>query len=205
MPASPGRGRLHDLFVAVEAVTPGEFKRKGAGIRIDYGFHQTPFGECLLAATERGICTLLFVDDETRDANMAAFLARWQGAAIVENDAATRPLLDTVFPTEPTSGRRKIDLFVQGTNFQLKVWNALLQMPAGTVATYGDLAERIGSPTAARAVGSAVGANWIGYVIPCHRVIRSGGTVREYRWGSTRKKAILGWEAARGQRQIVNN
>ena len=127
---------------------------------------------------------------------MTEFLARWQGAEIIEEPSVTAPLLEKIFPADRSGQARSIRLFVQGTNFQIKVWNALLQMPAGSVATYGDLAQRIGNPKAARAVGSAVGANWIGYVIPCHRVIRASGVVSDYRWGSTRKKAILGWEAA---------
>ena len=200
-----GPGRLHDLFVNLEAVTPGEYKRKGAGMVIDYGFHETAFGECLLATTDRGICLLTFVDDgktaetETVTARAAAMdmlETQWSGARLVENPSATEPLVDRVFPVSGATGRRTVDLFVRGTNFQVKVWEALLRMPQGTVCSYGDLAQRIGQPGAARAIGRAVGSNSVAYVIPCHRVIRQSGIVSDYRWGSTRKKAMIAWEAA---------
>ena len=200
-----GPGRLHDLFVNLEAVTPGEYKRKGAGMVIDYGFHETSFGECLLATTDRGICLLTFVDDsktaetETVTARSAAvemLKTQWSGARLVENPSVTEPLVDRVFPISASTGRRTVDLFVRGTNFQVKVWEALLRMPQGTVCSYGDLAQRIGRPGAARAIGRAVGSNSVAYVIPCHRVIRQSGIVSDYRWGSTRKKAMIAWEAA---------
>ncbi|NJN84823.1 MAG: methylated-DNA--[protein]-cysteine S-methyltransferase [Caldilineaceae bacterium] len=190
-----GPSRLHDLFVSVEAVTPGEFKTKGAGMQIRYGRHATPFGDCLLAATERGICALQFVDDGWTDA-LVDLQRRWQTARWVEAPDQTQPLIDQIFPVDSRSGAAKMRLLLQGTNFQIKVWEALLQIPAGGAATYADIAHQIGNPKAARAVGGAVGANEIAYLIPCHRVIRSSGVLDNYRWGTTRKKALFGWEAA---------
>jgi len=196
-------GRLHDLFAYLEAVTPGEYKSKGAGIVIDYGFHSTPFGECLLATTERGICLLTFLDaaganrtGSGRDDAMAMLATQWSGARLVENSAETEPLVDQIFPRSPATGQRSVDLLVRGANFQIRVWEALLRMPAGTVCSYGDLAQRIGKPGGARAVWSAVASNSVVFVISCHWVIRQSGVVSDYRWGSTRKKAMVAWEAA---------
>lgn len=196
-------GRLHDLFVALEAVTPGEFKNKGVGLTIFYGRHSTPFGECLLAATERGICMLLFVDDHGWATAVQDLQTQWQEAQLVEDATFTQPLINTIFPSETTTGHRSVNLLVKGTNFQIKVWEALLKIPAGTACSYEDVAQAIGQPSAARAVGGAVGANPIGYLIPCHRVIRKSGVIKEYRWGATRKKAILSWESA--QREVHQN
>lgn len=188
-------GRLHDLFVNVDAVTPGEFKQQGVGLEIRYGFHATPFGDCILAVTPRGICTLNFVDKE-HAAAVDALFAAWPAADIREDSRITQPIVDVIFPREEWTGRRQISLFIAGTNFQLKVWDALLRIPPGRLSTYGDIARAVGNAGAARAVGSAVGANPIAYLIPCHRVIRQSGAFGDYRWGSTRKQALLGWEAA---------
>jgi len=188
--------RLHDLLIATEAVTPGEFKQQGAGLQIVYGRHPTPFGDCLLAATPRGICQLLFLTEGGWEQAVAELQMQWQAAALVEEPSQTQPFLDQIFPTTGKHGQRTLSLLLKGTNFQLKVWNALLQIPAGVVWSYADVAQAIGQPTATRAVGSAIGANPIGYLIPCHRVIRKNGHVEAYRWGSTRKKAMLAWEAA---------
>ncbi|RIK41743.1 MAG: 6-O-methylguanine DNA methyltransferase [Chloroflexi bacterium] len=188
--------RLHDLLIATEAVTPGEFKNQGAGLTIHYGRHTTPFGDCLLAATERGICKLSFVDDEAWPAVLDELRVQWAGARLVEDPAYTQPLIDMIFPAHPGQGTRTINLLLKGTNFQIKVWEALLKIPPGALATYEDVAAAVGQPTAARAIGGAVGANNIAYLIPCHRVIRKSGVIRDYHWGPTRKKAILAWEAA---------
>jgi AraC family transcriptional regulator of adaptative response/methylated-DNA-[protein]-cysteine methyltransferase len=191
-------GRLHDLFVTVEAVTPGEYKQQGAGVRIAYGYHDSPFGQCLLAVTGRGICGLFFVDG-AREEVLAQLRQQWPQAELVHAQAETQPYAETVFPPAVRAGagpERRINLLLRGTNFQIKVGEALLRIPSGSVATYGDVAQTIGKPQAARAVGQAVGANAIAYLIPCHRVIRSSGEVRDYRWGRTRKQAMLGWEAA---------
>jgi AraC family transcriptional regulator of adaptative response/methylated-DNA-[protein]-cysteine methyltransferase len=202
-----GPGRLHDLFVGVEAMTPGEFKLGGQGLTIRYGFHATPFGECLLAVTERGICGLSFVGEEDELANLHA---RWPSAQLVEDPKATAGTAQRIFaPGFLTSGQEMpspsngtpLRLLLAGTNFQIKVWDALLRIPPGSVCTYEDVALQIGQPSAARAVGGAVGSNAIAYLIPCHRVIRKSGVIREYRWGPTRKKALLTWEAAQMERR----
>ncbi len=193
-----GPGRLHDLFVTVEAVTPGEFKSGGLGLRIAYAVHQSPFGQCLLAVTERGVCGLSFLD-EGADAAIADLRVRWPAAQLVEDAQATAPVLDQIFPGVGLVEPKPIALLLKGTNFQLKVWQALLHVPPGGVTTYEGVATQIHQPTAARAVGSAVGSNAIAYLIPCHRVIRKTGLVKEYRWGATRKKAILAWEAAQAE------
>lgn len=192
-------GRLHDLFVNVEAMTPGEFKAKGAGIRISYGFHANPFGECLLCVTERGICGLGFVDAGGQTKTLRDFQSRWPEARWEENSRLTRPYISRIFAGEKRNGNRPITLVLQGTNFQIKVWEALLRIPMGSVVPYEDLAVTVCSARAARAVGGAVGKNPIAFLIPCHRVIRKAGGIGGYHWGTARKRAILAWEAARTQ------
>jgi AraC family transcriptional regulator of adaptative response/methylated-DNA-[protein]-cysteine methyltransferase len=191
-----GPGRLHDLFVACEAVTPGEYKTRGAGLAIAYGFHPSPFGECLIAATPRGICWLSFARDGRRRAALAELAAAWGKARLVEDPAATRPALGRIF--DPANWRREspLPLLVKGTNFQIKVWEALLRIPLGTVVTYEEIALHIGLPQAARAVGNAVGKNPVSFVIPCHRVVRKTAEFGNYGGGTPRKKAMLGWEAS---------
>lgn len=190
-----GAGRLHDLFVAAEAVTPGEFRRRGEGVRIGWGVHDTPFGRCLLAATGRGICALSFVEPGGEEEALRELEGRWSGAELAEDAAGTAALAARVF--EGAEGGGPLTLHLRGTNFQLRVWDALLRVPAGHLVTYGDLARRLGSPGASRAVGSAVARNPVGYLVPCHRVIRELGALGGYRWGTARKRALLGWEAAR--------
>ena len=189
-------GRLHDLFVTVEALTPGEFKQGGRGLTIAYGVHDTPFGACLLATTQRGICGLSFLNGGGPDAELAALHARWPHAHLALRPAETALALERIFDDPARADTRPVSLLLAGTNFQIRVWEALLRLPAGSVCTYEDVALAIGQPTAARAVGAAVGANHIAFLIPCHRVIRKSGLIQDYRWGATRKKAILGWEAA---------
>jgi AraC family transcriptional regulator of adaptative response/methylated-DNA-[protein]-cysteine methyltransferase len=184
-------GRLHDLFVAAEAVTPGEYKAHGEGMVIRYGLHPTPFGECLLGATERGICHLSFVEAAGPAAALADFSQRWARAERVEAPQHTAGYIRQIFESHSPTGLR---LHLRGTNFQLKVWEALLQIPPGYVTHYQDVAIHLGLPTASRAVGSAVGDNPIAVLIPCHRVIRRDGGLGGYRYGLTRKKALLGWE-----------
>ncbi len=191
-----GPGRLHDLMVTLEAVTPGEYKAQGDGLTIRVGRHATPFGDCLLATTPRGVVALNFVDDDPAwETALATLHRRWPGAQIVYDPAATAPLAASVFAPD-THPPTPLHLLVKGTNFQVKVWEALLHIPAGAVCTYGDVARAIDQPRAVRAVGGAVGANAIAYLIPCHRVIRQGGVVSDYAWGATRKRALIGWEAA---------
>lgn len=199
-----GGSRLHDLTINLHGVTPGELQSRGAGLRIGYGIHPTPFGDCLLATTPRGICALSFHRPDEVEAALSALRQRWAEASIVAEPAATAALVEQIFSGAAEPQQAPLHLLVQGTNFQLRVWEALLRLPAGTATTYGDLAERIGAPRAARAVGSAVGQNPIAYLIPCHRVIRASGVLGEYRWGALRKQALLGWEAAqyRGGRRV---
>jgi AraC family transcriptional regulator of adaptative response/methylated-DNA-[protein]-cysteine methyltransferase len=188
-------GRLHDLFVTVEAVTPGEYKSRGAGVTIRYGLHSTPFGTCLVATTDRGICHLSFVQSSEGDA-IDGLVAEWKQARMIEDYRATAPLIEPIFTLRYSNARKPLSVHLRGTNFQLKVWEALLQIPAGEVTTYGGLAARIGKPAAARAVGTAVGHNPIAVLIPCHRVIRKVGELGNYRYGALRKKALLAREFA---------
>jgi AraC family transcriptional regulator of adaptative response/methylated-DNA-[protein]-cysteine methyltransferase len=189
-----GPGRLHDLFVTCEAVTPGEFKHKGEGLQIAYGIHPSPFGECLLAVTERGICSLMFVQNGNREAALADFRHDWRRAELSEDLDRTRPLLEQVFSSP---GGVSLPLHLLGTNFQIKVWEALLRIPPGALTTYTSVAQSIGRPSAARAVSNAVAHNPVAYVIPCHRVIRESGEMGGYRYGIPRKRAMLEWETAR--------
>jgi AraC family transcriptional regulator of adaptative response/methylated-DNA-[protein]-cysteine methyltransferase len=192
-----GPGRLHDLFVSLEAVTPGEFKTRGAGLVIRYGWHETPFGVCLLGVTARGVCWLSFAEDWSGRAAVREMQAHWSGAMWVEAPAATAPVAARIFSRAHRAGPAPLSVLVRGTNFQLQVWRALLRVPAGAVVTYRGLGELLGVPRAARAVGGAVGDNPVAWLIPCHRVIRADGAPGGYRWGSPRKQAMLAWEAAR--------
>ncbi len=179
--------------MAAEAVTPGEFRRRGEGVRIAHGFHDSPFGRCLLARTERGICALSFVEQGAEAEAVEELRARWSGAELVEDPAETVAAAARIFQ----GGAGPLSLHLRGTNFQLRVWEALLHIPAGHLVSYGELAEGLGCPGASRAVGSAVARNPVGWLIPCHRVIRGLGVLGGYRWGTARKRAMLGWEAAR--------
>ncbi len=192
-------GRLHDLLINVEAVTPGEYKTGGRGLQIDYGIHQTPFGKCLIAITERGICRLEFIDFDVVETSRQNLHDAWPNAVIRENREATGDVVTTIFNPQDSSINTPLPLLLKGTNFQLKVWRALLMIPAGCVTSYGFLAEKIGQPKAGRAVGSALGNNPIGYLIPCHRVLRGDGEIGGYRWGTDRKLAILGKELSHSE------
>jgi AraC family transcriptional regulator of adaptative response/methylated-DNA-[protein]-cysteine methyltransferase len=191
-----GPGRLHDLFVACEAVTPGEFKNRGEGLTIAYGLHPTPFGECLLAVTERGICHLAFVQPDVRLQALDVLKSRWNSARLTKDVAGTRPVVNQVFAWYTGQPASPLQLYLSGTNFQIKVWEALLRIPAGVVISYEDMAAHIGMPRASRAVSNAVAQNPIPVIIPCHRVIRKAGDLGGYHYGTARKKALLGWEAA---------
>jgi AraC family transcriptional regulator of adaptative response/methylated-DNA-[protein]-cysteine methyltransferase len=190
-------GRLHDLFVKLDAVTPGEYKTAGSELHISYGFHATPFGEAFFAVTERGICGLEFVVDGDYETVVAGFKERWSRASVEHDQRITEPLVECVFGNVTARRSEPLSVFVKGTNFQVRVWEALLRLPIGTVTTYGALAKTLGNERASRAVGAAVGQNVIGFLIPCHRAIQSSGIAHRYRWGTARKKAMLGWEAAR--------
>ena len=190
-------GRLHDLFITHEAITPGEFKGRGAGLNLQYGLHPNPFGLCLLAISPRGICALRFLEKgEVREA-LAELRGQWAGAELRENSTATQPFAERIFNPTLWERGRPLHLVVKGTNFQIKVWEALLKIPAGGMVSYGDIAAHVGRPRAARAVGNAVGENPIAFLIPCHRVILGSGAIGNYRYGTPRKKAILAWEAGK--------
>lgn len=191
-----GPGRLHALFVDCEAVTPGKYKAKGRGVKITYGVHPSVFGDCLIATTERGICALHFVREESKTDLVNRLQDQWQNASLKFSPKRTRPLVDRVFDFSADQEPAPLYLYVRGTNFQIKVWEALLLIPLGSAVTYEDIARHIGMPRAARAVGNAVGQNPISFLIPCHRVIRKMGVFGNYGGGPARKKAILGWEAA---------
>jgi AraC family transcriptional regulator of adaptative response/methylated-DNA-[protein]-cysteine methyltransferase len=188
--------RLHDHFVTLEAMTPDEYRRQGQGIDIRHGEAETPFGRAQLAWTQRGLCALSFIDRETDRAQLADLQQAWPGATLTRDAVAARRLAERVFDAG-SSGARPLSVLVRGTNFQVAVWRALMAIPEGRLAAYGDVAAAIGRPRAVRAVGSAVGANPCAFIIPCHRVIRESGTLGGYRWGPTRKRAMQAWEAAR--------
>lgn len=187
-----GTGRLHDLFVQMEAMTPAEFRCRGRGLKIRCGRADSPFGPAGLAVTDRGLCALEFLDGDGPDLE-ATLLLRWPGAVVERDDREAGRLARRIFTEE----RRPIPLHVQGTNFQIQVWRALLRLPLGTATSYGRLAESIGRPGSSRAVGAAVGANPVAFLIPCHRVLRSDGGLGGYRWRPQRKAAMLAWESAR--------
>lgn len=187
-----GPSRLHDLFVTHEAITPGDYKRRGEGLTIVYGWHACPFGNALVLQTERGLCGLAFANGDEAEV-LANMIARWPAATVTEAPGATAPTAEAVFGTTG----EKIALHLSGTNFQIRVWEALLRIPGGNLVPYHWVAKAIGQPKAARAVGAAIGRNPISYLIPCHRAILTSGYLRNYEWGIPRKMAMIGWEASR--------
>ncbi|MCV2864045.1 bifunctional helix-turn-helix domain-containing protein/methylated-DNA--[protein]-cysteine S-methyltransferase [Defluviimonas sp. WL0075] len=191
-----GTGRLHDLFLAWEAMSPGEYARGGEGLTIRYGWFPTPFGEALAMGTERGLCGLAFAADCGREAAMADLRGRWPKARFTEAPEAIAPWVKAAF-----DGRGEARLHMIGAPFQIKVWEALLSIPSGQVTTYSELARAIGHPTAIRAVGTAVGRNPVSWLIPCHRALRKSGGLGGYHWGLPVKRAMLAWEAARAEAQ----
>ncbi|WP_270671982.1 methylated-DNA--[protein]-cysteine S-methyltransferase [Aeromonas sp. QDB17] len=188
--------RLYDHFVQLEAVTPGEYKQRGAGLVIDHGVHDTPFGQAFVALTPRGVCNFSFLDDQAPEAPLAALAQRWPAAELREAPSRTQGVIHTMFDSSKKADR-PLSLHVSGTNFQISVWRALLQIPPARVVSYAQVASAVGNPKAARAVGLAVGANPVALMIPCHRVIQQNGKLGGYHWGETRKQAIHAWEAAR--------
>jgi AraC family transcriptional regulator of adaptative response/methylated-DNA-[protein]-cysteine methyltransferase len=192
-----GPARLHDLFVTHEAMTPGDWKSGGSGLRMAYGFHPSPFGEAIVVATDRGLAGLGFVDGGDRAAALADMRRRWPRADYAEDVETTAPLARRVFDAGSWRPDQPLRVVLIGTDFEVRVWRTLLGIPFGRAATYSDVATRIGSPKAARAVGAAVGRNPISFVVPCHRVLGRSGALTGYHWGLTRKQAILGWEAGR--------
>jgi AraC family transcriptional regulator, regulatory protein of adaptative response / methylated-DNA-[protein]-cysteine methyltransferase len=195
-----GPGRLHDLIVSLDAVTPGELKALGGGLTIHYGFTQTPFGDALLASTPRGLCHLAFVDVHGREKAAAELRARWRNAQLVRDDARAREFANRIWNSKD-GATSELSLHVGGTNFQLKVWRALLDLGARGHTTYSDLAAAIGAEGSARAVSNAVGANPVGWLIPCHNVLRRDGSLGGYHWGEDRKRAILAWDYCHGLRR----
>lgn len=185
-------GRLHDLLVACDAVTPGEVRALGEHLAIDYGIIATPFGPALIGATQRGVCHLRFLDADEKAA-IAELKREWPLARLTRNEAQIAMLAAAIFEKRS----RPLHLMLKGTNFQVKVWEALLRVPEGAVTTYSSIARAIGMPRASRAVGTAIGRNSIAYLIPCHRVIRESGALAGYRWGTARKAALIVWEAGR--------
>jgi AraC family transcriptional regulator of adaptative response/methylated-DNA-[protein]-cysteine methyltransferase len=192
-----GPGRLHDLFVTHEAMSPGEWKTGGAGLTISYGFHPSPFGCALVMATERGLAGLAFADPGEEQAALADMRGRWPRASIVEDAARTAPLARRIFDSKLWRSDRPLRVVLIGTDFEVRVWETLLRIPMGRATTYSDIARKVRAPKAARAVGAAVGKNPISFVVPCHRVLGKSGDITGYHWGLTRKRAMLGWEAAR--------
>lgn len=186
-----GPGRLHDLFVTHEALTPGEWKAQGAGVELRYGWHPSPFGDCLIIASSRGVCGLAFERRKGRNETFDDLAGRFPQAALHEDTAGTAQYAASAFE----GGR--VHLVLRGTPFQLQVWRALLHIPMGAITSYADLAARMGRPDAPRAVATALGANPVSWLIPCHRVLRSDGTISGYHWLPERKRALLAWEAAR--------
>lgn len=192
-----GTGRLHDLFVSIEGVTPGQFKQAGSGLALVYGVFDSPFGMYVLGAINGKIALLHFLNEG--DQPEPILTAAWPDVALRHQPETIRYLADQIFPStpDPASSQQQIPVLLRGSAFQLKVWEALLKIPEGRLTSYNQIAQAIGQPTASRAVGTAIGSNPIGYLIPCHRVIKKTGLFGGYRWGSERKQAMLGWEAAR--------
>ncbi len=189
-----GSGRLHDLFLRWESMTPGEFARAGAGLAVSWGWFDTPFGPALVMGTSKGICGLAFAAEDGKQAAMDDLTARWPQATYTENPSALRPWVDAAF-----AAKGEACLHMIGAPFQLKVWEALLSIPSGQVTTYSEIAQAIGKPKAVRAVGTAVGKNPVGFLIPCHRALRKSGDLGRYHWGLPVKRALLAWESARAE------
>jgi len=192
-----GTGRLHDLFVSIEGMTPGEYKNGGKNLIIKYSFGLCQFGSYLVASTDVGICNLLFFKD-LGDEVLNEIKELWPNATIIKEETAYHQSIKTFFSTD-ISDTNQIKLHLKGTPFQLKVWEALLKIPEGNLQSYSNIAQCINKPSAQRAVGTAIGSNPVGFIIPCHRVIKSVGGIGEYRWGTERKMAIIGWEAAKAE------
>jgi AraC family transcriptional regulator of adaptative response/methylated-DNA-[protein]-cysteine methyltransferase len=190
-----GPGRLHDLFVTHEGMSPGIYKAHGRGLNIQYGFHDCPFGRALILITSEGLAGLAFADHGKEKSALADMTSRWPEATYVENHQATASYAKRIFESESWKPDQPLRIVFIGSDFEIRVWETILRIPFGKASTYSDIASHIGKPTAARAVGSAVGKNPISFVVPCHRVLEKSGGLGGYHWGLTRKRAILGWEA----------
>ena len=194
-----GAGRLHDLFVVHEAMSPGQWKSGGGGLNITYGLHPSPFGTALVMATERGMCGLAFADEGEETAALEDMRRRWPNARITEDVARTAPIARRIFDSSQWQADTPLRIVLIGTDFEVRVWETLLSIPLGRATTYSDIARKVCSEKAARAVGAAVGKNPISFVVPCHRVLGKNGALTGYHWGLTRKRAMLGWEAGKIQ------
>ena len=192
------QSRVHDLFVGIEGVTPNQYKNSGKGLEIFYGYHSSPFGMCFIAVAEKGICALNFIDEERKRNEFELFSQQWHFATLIHKPDFTQPYVKRLFNPVQNSPDG-LQLLAQGTDFQIKVWEALLKIPFGSVASFRQIANAIGHPDAARAVGTAAGKNTILYLIPCHRIIAEDGTMGNYHTGKVRKKAMIGWEMAQTQ------
>lgn len=190
-----GPGRLHDLFVTHEAMSPGIYKAKGAGLKISYGFHDCQFGRALVLVTDRGMAGMAFCDPGGEQAALADMMSRWPAAEYASDEAATAPYARRALLPECWRADTPLRVVLIGTDFEIRVWEGLLSIPVGKATSYSDLAGRIGRPDAPRAVGRAVGRNPLSFVVPCHRVVAKSGALTGYHWGLTRKQAMLGWEA----------
>jgi AraC family transcriptional regulator of adaptative response/methylated-DNA-[protein]-cysteine methyltransferase len=190
-----GPGRLHDLFVTHEGMTPGFYKAGGKGLTLRFGFHDCPFGRALIMITDQGLAGLAFADDGQEKDTLIDMQSRWPGAAYIEDWLETKPYADRIFKPENWRKDEPLRVVFIGTDFEIRVWETLLRIPLGKRSTYSDVAAHIGRPKAARAVGAAVGRNPVSFVVPCHRVLGKSGSLCGYHWGLTRKRAILGWEA----------
>jgi AraC family transcriptional regulator of adaptative response/methylated-DNA-[protein]-cysteine methyltransferase len=190
-----GPGRLHDLFVTHEAMSPGEWKNGGAGLTLRYGFHPSPFGTAIVIATDRGLSGLAFADHGEEKAALADMTRRWSKASYVEDHEGTAPLAQRIFDPKLWRPDQPLRVVMIGTDFEVRVWETLLKIPMGRAVSYSDIACNINSPKASRAVGAAVGRNPVSFVVPCHRALGKSGALTGYHWGVTRKQAMLGWEA----------
>jgi AraC family transcriptional regulator of adaptative response/methylated-DNA-[protein]-cysteine methyltransferase len=190
-----GPGRLHDLFVTHEAMSPGEWKLGGAGLTISFGFHPSPFGSALVMATERGLAGLAFADPGEERAALDDMKSRWPRATYVEDSARTSAVARRIFDPTQWQPEQPLRVVLIGTDWEVRVWEALLKIPMGKLDTYSNIATKLANPTASRAVGAAVGKNPVSFVVPCHRVVGKSGALTGYHWGITRKRAMLGWEA----------
>jgi AraC family transcriptional regulator of adaptative response/methylated-DNA-[protein]-cysteine methyltransferase len=190
-----GPGRLHDLFVTHEAMSPGEWKNGGAGMTLAYGFHPSPFGTAIVIASGRGLAGLAFADHGEEQASLADMQRRWPRATHVEDHAGTADLAQRIFDTKLWRADQPLRVVLIGTDFEVRVWETLLKIPMGRAVCYSDIANKIQNPKASRAVGAAIGRNPVSFVVPCHRALGKGGALTGYHWGVTRKQAMLGWEA----------
>ncbi|MFI8380831.1 methylated-DNA--[protein]-cysteine S-methyltransferase [Pseudomonas sp. NPDC079086] len=194
-----GSSRLHDHFVQLEAVTPGEYKSRGKQVHIEYGVHATPFGPMFVAITQRGVCRAEFMDFNSLEELLNSLHNAWPLSSIRENLSSTRLAIDVFFSNDAAARHGPLSLHVAGTNFQIAVWRALLKIPTGSVASYAEVAKSLGAPRSARAVGNAIGANPVALLIPCHRVIQQSGALGGYRWGPTKKLMVQTWEKMRDE------